>query len=214
MHRISRDLDFFFHEPFDTAEIATNLDRLGSFAATTQTTDTLNGIFNSTKVQFLQVRDQQPVGTTSTVAGIRVASLKDLVATKLKAVVDRGELRDYFDIMRLEQNGLPVELGLVLYRKRYLLDSTADVTPIVLALGYFGDVEDDPGLPATRETITGYWERRQPKIVQALRRPGGLVAHPPTGVGLPQPSKSSAEAWVGPYRRADGTPVRGYRRRK
>ncbi len=212
-HRVSRDLDFFFHTDFDTQAIARALSQRGTFAAAQHSADTLNGIFNATKVQFLRAYKQQPVGPATEVAGIRVAHLRDLMATKLKAVADRSELRDYFDIMALEQTGLSVETGLILYRKRCGLDSTADLTPIVRALGYFGDVGDDPGLPIARDVIEDYWAARQPHIVKALSRPGHSQPRQQLPTAPPPKNRESGAVWVEPHTRADGTTVRGYSRR-
>ncbi len=212
-HRVSRDLDFFLHTDFDTQAIAHALSRCGTFAATQRSADTLNGIFNATKVQFLRVYKQQPVGPSTEVAGIRVAHLHDLMATKLKVVADRGELRDYFDVMTLEHTGLSVETGLILYRKRYGLDSTTDLSPIVRALGYFGDVGDDPGLPIARDVIEDYWAARQPHIVKALLRPGHFQPKQQLPTAPPLTNRGAGTVWVEPYTRADGTTVRGYSRR-
>lgn len=53
-HRISRDLDFFFHhDSIDLDELARGLTAVGSFAITERSPGTLNGLFSATKVQFL-----------------------------------------------------------------------------------------------------------------------------------------------------------------
>jgi len=54
-HRVSRDLDFFFHhESIDLDKLARRLNAAGPFAVTERSAGTLNGIFSATKVQFLQ----------------------------------------------------------------------------------------------------------------------------------------------------------------
>lgn len=103
-HRVSRDLDFFFDDPaVDLRELRARMEALRTTAVTFQDAGTLNAIFGETKVQFLCSVGQRPVDLTTNVAGIRVASLRDLAATKVKVVGDRGELRDYFDLMVIEQ---------------------------------------------------------------------------------------------------------------
>jgi hypothetical protein len=53
-HRISRDLDFFFHHgSVDLGELARRLSAAGPFAVTERASGTLNGVFSATKVQFL-----------------------------------------------------------------------------------------------------------------------------------------------------------------
>jgi predicted nucleotidyltransferase component of viral defense system len=60
---------------------------------------------------------QAPVDRDTKIAGLRVASLRDLAATKIKVIGDRGELRDYFDLMVIEQRTpVTVETALVDYQ--------------------------------------------------------------------------------------------------
>lgn len=171
-HRTSRDLDFFNSEPEDLGALRRDLEQLGAFAVTLHTDDTLNGIFNSTKLQFLDAQDQVTLEPLTVVEGIRVAGLGDLLATKLKVVGDRGELRDYFDLMVIEERGgRRAEEGIALFLRRYCpRDPDAAVRHILLGLGYFDDVGEDPFLPQAREDIATYWRRRQPEIARALAR--------------------------------------------
>lgn len=175
-HRVSRDLDFFVGEPFEPQELARSLDEIGRFAPTQVAARTLNGHLGETRIQFLDAGDQHPVDPNVEIAGMPVAGLRDLLATKLKVVGDRGELRDYFDLMVLERDtGLRVEQGLALVIERYRpgTPETA-VLHIVRALGYLEDVADDPALPADRSDIETYWTRRQPEIVRSLNWLTGL----------------------------------------
>jgi hypothetical protein len=169
-HRESRDLDFFVAERFDPMLVASSLERIGRFVATDMEATTLNGYLGQVKVQFLDATSQYPVEPIQPIGGIPVAGLRDLAATKLKVVGDRGELRDYFDLMILEQQaGLRVEEGLLVFIERYRpVPVEAAVLHIVRGLGYFGDVADHPGLPIERQEIESYWTRRQPEIVPSL----------------------------------------------
>lgn len=66
-----------------------------NIAATAQVEEgTLNGYLEDVKAQFLDATTQHPVEPTQLIGGIPVAGLRDLAATKLKVVGDRGELRD------------------------------------------------------------------------------------------------------------------------
>ncbi|MGH8926408.1 MAG: nucleotidyl transferase AbiEii/AbiGii toxin family protein [Acidimicrobiia bacterium] len=169
-HRVSRDLDFFVGEPFNPARLVKSLERLGRFAATRLELGTVNGYLDDTRVQFLEAADQHPVDPVEDIGGIPVAGLRDLLATKLKEVGDRGELRDYFDLLILERDaGHRIEEGLGLFINRYRpVTQEAAVLHIVRGLAYFGDVSDDPALPVNRQEIEDYWTRRQPAIVASL----------------------------------------------
>ncbi len=200
-HRQSRDLDFFFHEELDLDELLERLRSQGSFALTGRAAGTLNGLFGTTRLQFLQAgleRPERRLEPTTPVAGLHVAGLGDLLAMKLNAIAGRAQLRDYFDLMAIEQEaGRSVEEGLALFLARYQpAHSESAITPIVLALGYLDDVADDPFLPAERATIARYWQQRQPQILAAIDRHG--ITSPLTP---DLPSLSDRESQSSPPRR-------------
>jgi hypothetical protein len=169
-HRVSRDLDFFVAEPFEPEELALILDRIDSFAPTQVAAGTLNGSLGETRIRFLDARNQYPVEPNIEIGGIPVAGLRDLLATKLKVIGHRGDLRDYNDLFVLERDaGHRVEEGLALVIERYRPATPEAATlRIVRALGYLDDVADDPGLPANRTEIETYWHMRQAEIVRSL----------------------------------------------
>lgn len=171
-HRVSRDLDFMLAGPEDLTSLRRRIEQAGRFAVSQQDPSTLNGVFESTKVQFLGAYDQRLVGELRTVGGISVASVEDLMAMKLKVIVDRGELRDYFDLMEIDRRGLvTVEEGLALFAERYSPpEPDGYVSAIIRSLGYLGDVADDPSLPIKKATIERYWARRQPALWASVSR--------------------------------------------
>lgn len=187
-HRVSRDLDFFSAGPLGAAALKVTLESLGTFAATTDEADTLNGVFNDTRVQFLRIRRQDALEPPTGVAGIPVASLRDIAATKLKTIADRGELRDYFDLMTIEQRtAITIESALQDYQERYRSTDRNTVLHIIRALGTFGDVIDDPGLPATRDSIEKYWSRRVRTLALSIDTTGTVTTNPPFGGAVTSP---------------------------
>lgn len=175
-HRASRDLDFFYHEhAVDLDLLAGELAQLGSFAITQRAPGTLSGVFSSTKLQFLhadEIASQHRLEATTSIAGINVAGIADILAMKLKVIAERGELRDYFDIKVIEQRtGRMVEEGLGLFMARYALEPEAHVLePIVRALGYLDDVDADALVPESKREVAAYWAARQPQILRSLGR--------------------------------------------
>ncbi len=169
---MSRDLDFFTERDFDPEVVLDLVDSVGLFAVSRAERGTVNGTFDGAKLQFLDASSQTPVEPTFSYAGLRVASLGDLMAMKLKVVRDRGELRDYFDIMAIEQaTDLRVEEGMRLLVQRYRPRGPDElIAETVRALGYLDDVENDPSLPAARQEIAGYWEARQRHLLTWLAR--------------------------------------------
>ncbi len=176
LHRESRDLDFFFHkDAVDLERLSSELGGTGAFAVTYESAGTLRGVFGETKVEFFhadEVRPQHLLEKPSTVAGLPVAGLKDLMAMKLKVVGDRGEMRDYYDIMLIEQRaGLTVEDGLALLLERYALSSTSDsLAHIISALGYLDDLEEDDSIPVDKAELSEWWTNRQRRLLRNLAR--------------------------------------------
>ncbi|MHB8318194.1 MAG: nucleotidyl transferase AbiEii/AbiGii toxin family protein [Acidimicrobiales bacterium] len=99
-----------------------------------------------TKIQFLDTADQAVLRPATIVEGIPVASVEDILAMKLNAIVGRAMLRDYFDIMMIEtQTNLSVPDGMRFFVRRYRPKVPADsVASAIRALGYLGDVTDAP----------------------------------------------------------------------
>jgi Nucleotidyl transferase AbiEii toxin, Type IV TA system len=175
-HRVSHDLDFFYHrDAIDLDQLARAIETVGPFAITMRAPGTLNGLFFRTKIQFLhadEVAPQRLLAEPIEVAGLRVAELDDLLALKLKVVGDRGELRHYFDLMTIEQRaGRSVEEGLQLFLARFQPPyAQKALGHIVRGLGYFDDIEPDDQLPVSRQSIVDYWTNRHPSVIAALGR--------------------------------------------
>lgn len=177
-HRVSRDLDFFYHEhAVDLGALAETLPTSGPFVVTHAEAGTLNGLFSQTKLAFLhadEVEPQHRLEPTRAVGGIAVAGIGDILAMKLKVIVDRGELRDYFDLMAIERDaGRTVDEGLGLFLERYgRPPEPFAIEPVVRALGYLGDVDEDDLIPVGKAEIEAYWRRRQPEIIRSAGRFG------------------------------------------
>lgn len=149
----------------------------GSFAVTQRAPGTLNGVFSRTRLQFLHADETQPqrlLQEPTVVAGVRIAGLPDLMATKLKVVAQRGEHRDYFDLQQIEQRArLSVEEGINYFLARFEPRDPDDaVGAIVRALGYMDDVDDDEQIPIRKDEVARYWRRRQPDVLKSVGRLG------------------------------------------
>lgn len=219
-HRESRDLDFFYHRgAVDLDELATALEGAGPFAVTQRSPGTLNGLFSETKLQFLHADEGKPqrlLEQPTLVEGLYIAGLADLMAMKLKVLPQRGELRDYFDLQRIEElTGHTVDEGLGYYIARYEpQDANAQLMAIIRSLGYFDDVDEDDALPITKAEIARFWSRRQPEVIQAAGwlTSGGDPPHPPSAP-VSFIGGSNQSEWVRPHKRG-GREIRGYHRRK
>jgi hypothetical protein len=172
-HRRSRDLDFFYRDPnMDLAALERELAQVDRFAVSSRASGTLNGVLGGARVQFLDAHDQLDLAEPEMHAGIQICSLADVFAMKVKVIGDRGELRDYFDLKRIEEiTGRGFEEGIGLYMTRYSVPQEhPSIEHIVEALGYLDDVDEDEMLPENRATVAAYWRRRQPEIIRGLAR--------------------------------------------
>jgi hypothetical protein len=148
-HRTSVDFDFFRSMPLDKKEIEIAFSFMDG--ATTLQEDPNTLVLSApmtsgpVKVSFfggLAIgRINKPHHTSDST--LLVASLEDLLATKLKAILDRAEAKDYRDIAAILSAGVHLERGLGAFSKMYGQDA---VLPLK-AIGYFKD-GDLPSLPA------------------------------------------------------------------
>lgn len=104
-HRESRDLGFFFHRTVDLSELKALIGGLGTFAVTDESEGTLKGLFEATKVEVFDSSRLKQLAKATSVAGLNVASLQDLMAMKIKVMAERGEMRDYFDVKAIDEEG-------------------------------------------------------------------------------------------------------------
>jgi hypothetical protein len=91
-------------------------------------------------------RVNEPLRTADSV--MRVASLEDLLATKLKAILDRAEAKDYRDIAAMLSAGVSLERGLGAFATMYRKDPGLPLR----AIGFFKD-GDLPSLSKTDQDI-------------------------------------------------------------
>jgi len=116
-HRQSSDFDFFSSAPFLTPDLlaavsfASGAEILQSEPNTLVLRIDRDGPVTASffgNLSFGQLAPPDLVGS----AGIRIASLADLMATKLKAVFQRSESKDYIDIAMIIQAGVSLSAGL------------------------------------------------------------------------------------------------------
>jgi hypothetical protein len=177
-HRTSRDLDFFLRQPIDLDRLVAALRERGRLAVEQFDAEpgrqTLNAYLDRTKLRFLEASSLRLVEPLVPVAGLQVAGLGDLLAMKLKVVRDRGELRDYYDLLVIERDGRRrAEEGIALALHKYRPRAVgAFVESVVRGLSYLDDVEEDPAVPLSKAEVAAYWRSRVPEIARSLSRLG------------------------------------------
>lgn len=173
-HRESRDLDFFFHRAVDLGEVKELIGGLGAFAATHESEGTLKGLFDATKIELFDASRLNLLAEPTVVAGLKVAGLQDLMAMKIKVMAERGEMRDYFDVKAIDENGsVSLEEGVELYMRRYGIDPNSDALPhLYRTMGDLSDVEVDDLLPISLADLQQWWGLRQARALRNSDRFG------------------------------------------
>ena len=153
-HRISEDFDFFSAAPLSKSAIEASFVFVANAPPIQEDRNTLvvNAAMPSgpVKVSFFGAlrigRVNAPLQTSD--GTLLVASLEDLLATKLKATLDRAEAKDYRDIAAILTAGVSLERGLGGFAKMYGKDPGLALR----AIGFFKD-GDLPSLAKTDQDI-------------------------------------------------------------
>jgi hypothetical protein len=147
-HRRSVDFDFFRSEALKKNDLRKALPFLNGAETLQEEANTLIvqvivpagpvklSFFGG--INFGRVAD--PLETSDGV--LLVASISDLMATKLKTILDRAEAKDYVDIAALLNGGASLERGLGAFQLMFKEDASLPLK----AIGFFkgGDLSDLP----------------------------------------------------------------------
>jgi hypothetical protein len=153
-HRTSVDFDLFRLSSLDKHELERSFTFMSDAGTVQESENTLiiSALMPSgpVKVAFFGGialgRINEPVETSDT--KLLVASMDDLLVTKLKAILDRAEAKDYRDISALLSAGVSLEKALGAFTKIYGKDPGLPLR----ALGFFKD-GDLPSLPRVDQDI-------------------------------------------------------------
>lgn len=116
-HRQSEDFDFFSNEPFHPDSLRSSIPYLKHAEMTQFQDNTLTALVERNgpvKLSFFGALDIKRVQDPDIAKenGVQIASLLDLLASKLKTVQSRAEAKDYQDIVALFDTGLSLAEGL------------------------------------------------------------------------------------------------------
>ncbi len=140
-HRESLDFDFFCSAPLDKEEVRAQFGFVDGAAILQDAPNTLvvsaSMPSGSVKVSFFERigfgRVNDPTQTSD--GTMFVASLEDLLATKLKATLDRAEAKDYRDIAEMISTGVSLPRGLAAFRGMF----GGEPAQVLRAIGFFED---------------------------------------------------------------------------
>jgi len=179
-HRISVDFDFFRTEPLNKKDIETSFTFMRAAETIQEDENTLVVISpmqsGPVKVSFfggLAIgRINEPLRTND--ATLLVASLEDLLTTKLKAIMDRAEAKDYRDISAILSAGISLEKALGGFAKMYGKDPGLPLR----AIGFFKD-GDLSSLPKSEQDILRKARDRVSEIPDVAITHGSLASTAP-----------------------------------
>ena len=126
------------------------------------------------KTEILPKAQQEIWPLLNPAPGLLVASLEDLLATKLKAIMDRAEAKDYRDISVMLSAGISLERALGAFAKMYGKDPGLPLR----AMGFFKD-GDLSSLPKSDQDILRKARDRVSEIPDVVITRGSLAITAP-----------------------------------
>jgi hypothetical protein len=139
-HRFSVDFDFFSSHAVNPIELRKRLPFLRETSLVQEHKNTFEVQTHSgVKVSFFGGLDFGRVGEPEQTADgvVTIASIEDLMATKLKVILQRSELKDYQDIAAMIKAGVRIDAGLAAAQEMY--QPTFSPIHSLKALVYFED---------------------------------------------------------------------------
>ena len=179
-HRTSFDLDYMTHQPFSGVELFETLNAAAAHATYSRAEpNRMHGIIDGVVVEVFAAptRGENPghvqqIAPPRVTAGMRVASLADLLAMKLDVIMYRPKLRDYMDLAAIDSSGsLRLEDGMGLHMRRYgTHPQSSFLDRMVDHLEQPGDLATDPEFASHAERVLGYLASRVPELRAHIKR--------------------------------------------
>lgn len=175
-HRESLDFDFFRSEPLDKDQIRARFKFVQGAAVLQDAPETLVVLAEMpagpVKVSFFGSigfgRVNDPLLTSD--GTLLVASLDDLMATKLKATLDRAETKDYRDIAEMISSGVSLAAGLSAFKQMF----NGEPAQVLRAIGYFNDGDLNTLSNADRDVLRNARDQIR-QLPEVHLRPGSLT---------------------------------------
>ncbi len=171
-HRTSVDFDFFSEAHLDHAAIRSAFLFMESCTVLQDTPNALTVLAQGVKISFFgNIRFGRVGVPEMTEDGVlQVASLEDLMATKLKVILQRAEAKDYRDIAAMVGSGVDVAQGLA--AARLFFGNSFQPSESIKAMTYFGDGDLHTLTQQERQTLqrAASTVRTLPTVASAARQ--------------------------------------------
>lgn len=144
-HRESIDFDWFSPSEFDPEDLARQLSLLKPFSINEATRGTLHGIMDNVRVSWVYYPNPllDNFITSSSIPGLRLASLKDIGTMKIAALNHRGSAKDFIDLYKLHEHGLDLDKLLKLMPRKFP-KTKINYYHIIKSLFYFDYADEEP----------------------------------------------------------------------
>ena len=165
-HRFSVALDLFTLHSFDNQVLSEHLVRSYGAQISAVSKNTVLAAIRGVKVNLI-THAYPLAGGLLEEEGLRLASMEDIGAMKLKAIAHSGQrLKDFIDVYFILER-LPLEKVLGAYEKKY---PHANLMIPIKGLTYFEDIdpEADPPIMGTKVSL----ESLKARLVAAVEAPG------------------------------------------
>ena len=161
-HRKSIDLDFFTVVDFDTEVLLQQLLEAYEVIVVNQTKSMLITTINGIKVDFVKMA--YPILFSALqIEGVRMLDRRDIAPMKLKAVVQRGSKKDFYDIYFLLDFFSLAEI-ISLFQQKF---QQYEIFHVIKSLTYFEDAEAYADPVVFDKTIT--WQNVKLHIQQVVK---------------------------------------------
>ena len=159
-HRKSIDLDFFGKIEVEKDELVIALEQIGALTVLKESPRIHIYLLNNVKIDIVDYQYSW-VDDVVVKQGIRMASLKDIAAMKVTAIIGRGTKKDFVDIAFLLRYFSMNDI-LDFYSQKY---PDGSIFMAMKSLAYFDDAEEDI-MPYMLTDIT--WENIKQQILSNI----------------------------------------------
>jgi len=138
-HRFSVDLDLFTPNSFENEQLIEKLkETFDSFILKSEGKQLIFAEIDNVKVDFVKMNYPNLYDYTLN-DNIRILHVNDIAPMKLKAIVQRGSKKDFFDIYYILQE-MSLNTLIELYKKKF---NQNEIFHVLKSLNYFEDAEND-----------------------------------------------------------------------
>jgi len=162
-HRISIDLDLFTTETFNKENLVEVLEEHYNVTLESEGKSMIITYIDQIKVDFVKM-NYPILFPPLLVEGVRMLDIKDIAPMKLKAIVQRGSKKDFFDIYFLSQI-MPMLSIIELFQKKF---KQHEIFHVIKSLTYFEDAENYPDPMVFDKKIT--WRKVKISIQQEVKK--------------------------------------------